>query len=85
MPRRMTDDLTFERHCGHVSILLEAIELCNGKEWVQHTLRPGVLEPSRDFYESLTLLAVLLNYGRFPPSGIPPMVWRSTAQRRLER
>jgi hypothetical protein len=49
MPRRMTDDLNFERHCGHVSILLEAIKLWNGKEWVQHTLRPGVLEPSQDF------------------------------------
>ena len=38
MPRRMTDASVFERHCGHVSILLEAGRLWNGKEWVQQPL-----------------------------------------------
>lgn len=35
MPRRMTEARTFERHSGHISVLLEAGRLWNGKDWVQ--------------------------------------------------
>jgi hypothetical protein len=41
MPRRMTDARTFERHNGHLSILLEAGRLYNGKAWVEHPLPYG--------------------------------------------
>jgi len=41
MPRRMTDARIFERQCGHVSILLEAGRLWNGREWVQQPLPYG--------------------------------------------
>jgi hypothetical protein len=41
MPRRMTDARQFERHCGHVSILLEAGKLWNGTDWVQQPLPYG--------------------------------------------
>jgi hypothetical protein len=37
----MTDARTFERHCGHVSIPLEAGRLWNGREWVQQPLPYG--------------------------------------------
>jgi hypothetical protein len=41
MPRRMTDARTFERHNGHMSILLEAGKLYNGKDWVEQPLPYG--------------------------------------------
>jgi hypothetical protein len=41
MPRRATEARVFERHCGHVSILLEAGRLWNGREWVQQPLPYG--------------------------------------------
>ena len=41
MPRRMTEARTFERHCGHVSVLLEAGKLWNGREWAQQPLPYG--------------------------------------------
>ena len=41
MPRRMTESRVFERHCGHVSVLLEAGQLWNGKEWVRQPLPHG--------------------------------------------
>ena len=33
LPRRRSDHRTFERHSGHVSVLLEAGKLWNGKQW----------------------------------------------------
>ncbi|MCA9094288.1 MAG: hypothetical protein KDA68_12425 [Planctomycetaceae bacterium] len=41
MPRRATPEKTFERHSGHVSVLLEAGKLWNGKDWIQHPLPYG--------------------------------------------
>src|SRR5580658_5230446 len=41
MPRRMTEARTFERHNGHLSILLEAGRLYNGKTWIEHPLPYG--------------------------------------------
>lgn len=41
MPRRMTEARTFERHSGHISILLEAGKLWNGREWVQQPIPYG--------------------------------------------
>jgi hypothetical protein len=41
MPRRMTDARTFERHNGHMSILLEAGRLWNGRDWVEQPLPYG--------------------------------------------
>lgn len=41
MPRRMTDARTFERHNGHMSILLEAGKLYSGKDWVEQPLPYG--------------------------------------------
>lgn len=41
MPRRMTTERTFERHNGHMSILLEAGKLYNGKDWIEHPLPYG--------------------------------------------
>ena len=41
MPRRKIDARIFERHCGHVSILLEAGRLWDGKEWVQQLIPYG--------------------------------------------
>ncbi|MHC5536790.1 replication protein RepA [Singulisphaera rosea] len=37
----MTEARVFERHCGHVSVLLEAGQLWNGKEWVRQPLPHG--------------------------------------------
>jgi hypothetical protein len=41
MPRKRTPSRTFERHSGHVSILLEAGKLWNGREWVNQPLPYG--------------------------------------------
>lgn len=41
MPRRMTTERTFERHNGHMSILLEAGKLYNGRDWIEHPLPYG--------------------------------------------
>jgi hypothetical protein len=41
MPRRMTSARTFERHNGHMSILLEAGKLWNGREWIDQPLPYG--------------------------------------------
>jgi hypothetical protein len=41
MPRSKTDSRTFERQCGHVSVLLEAGKLFNGREWVEQPLPYG--------------------------------------------
>ncbi len=41
MPRRATEARTFERHNGHMSILLEAGRLYNGKDWIEHPLPYG--------------------------------------------
>lgn len=41
LPRRRTELRTFERHSGHVSILLEAGKLYDGKGWVEHPLPYG--------------------------------------------
>jgi hypothetical protein len=40
-PRRMTEARTFERHNGHLSILLEAGKLYNGKDWIDQPLPYG--------------------------------------------
>ncbi|MEM7205844.1 MAG: replication protein RepA [Planctomycetota bacterium] len=41
LPRRRTEARTFERQSGHVSILLEAGKLYDGKDWVEHPLPYG--------------------------------------------
>jgi Plasmid encoded RepA protein len=41
MPRKSTEARTFERQSGHISILLEAGKLYNGREWVQQPLPYG--------------------------------------------
>ena len=41
LPRRRTEARTFERHSGHMSILLEAGRLWNGIEWVEQPLPHG--------------------------------------------
>lgn len=41
LPRRRTDARTFERHSGHVSVLLEAGKLWNGLSWVDQPLPYG--------------------------------------------
>ncbi|HLO39994.1 MAG TPA: hypothetical protein VK176_03155, partial [Phycisphaerales bacterium] len=38
LPRKQTDSRTFERHSGHISVLLEAGKLWNGSEWVDQPL-----------------------------------------------
>jgi len=43
LPRRKTDARTFERHSGHVSILLESGKLFDGKEFVEHPLPYGTV------------------------------------------
>lgn len=43
MPRRKTDARTFERHSGHVSVLLEAGKLWNGREWFEVPLPHGTI------------------------------------------
>lgn len=41
LPRSQTDALKFERRNGHISILLEAGKLYNGRNWVQQPLPYG--------------------------------------------
>lgn len=41
MPRRRTEERTFERHSGHVSVLLEAGKLYDGREWRELPLPYG--------------------------------------------
>jgi hypothetical protein len=41
LPRRRTAQRSFERHSGHISILLEAGKLFNGKEFVEQPLPYG--------------------------------------------
>lgn len=41
LPRKKTESRTFERHSGHVSVLLEAGNLYNGREWVEQPLPYG--------------------------------------------
>lgn len=41
LPRSQTDSLKFERRNGHISILLEAGKLFNGRTWVQQPLPYG--------------------------------------------
>lgn len=41
LPRRRTDAKTFERHSGHVSVLLEAGKLWNGRDWIEQPLPYG--------------------------------------------
>lgn len=41
MPRRRTEERTFERHSGHVSVLLEAGRLWDGREWRELPLPYG--------------------------------------------
>jgi hypothetical protein len=41
MPRRRTEEKTFERHSGHVSVLLEAGRLWDGREWRELPLPYG--------------------------------------------
>lgn len=41
LPRRPTEARTFERNSGHVSILLEAGKLFDGREWVEQPLPYG--------------------------------------------
>jgi hypothetical protein len=41
MPRRSTVAKTFERQSGHVSVLLEAGKLWNGREWIDQPLPYG--------------------------------------------
>jgi hypothetical protein len=41
LPRRRTEARTFERHSGHISILLEAGRLWNGTEWIEQPLPYG--------------------------------------------
>lgn len=41
LPRARTDARTFERHNGHMSILLEAGKLWNGQDWVEQPLPYG--------------------------------------------
>lgn len=41
MPRRHTEQRTFERHSGHISILLEAGKLFDGKDFVDQPLPYG--------------------------------------------
>ncbi len=41
LPRSFTESKTFERRNGHISILLEAGKLYNGKDWVQQPLPYG--------------------------------------------
>ncbi|MFT3786021.1 MAG: replication protein RepA [Tepidisphaeraceae bacterium] len=41
LPRSQTDELRFERRNGHISILLEAGKLFNGRHWVQQPLPYG--------------------------------------------
>jgi len=43
MPRKRTDAKTFERHSGHMSILLEAGKLFDGREFVDHPLPYGTV------------------------------------------
>lgn len=42
LPRRKTEARSFERHNGHISILLEAGKLYNGREFVEMPLPYGV-------------------------------------------
>ena len=41
MPRRKTEERTFERHSGHVSVLLEAGRLWDGQRWKELPLPYG--------------------------------------------
>jgi hypothetical protein len=41
LPRRRTEARTFERHSGHVSVLLEAGKLWNGSQWIDQPLPYG--------------------------------------------
>ncbi len=41
MPRKRTEAKTFERQSGHVSVLLEAGKLWNGREWIEQPLPYG--------------------------------------------
>lgn len=41
LPRSYTESRTFERRNGHISILLEAGKLYNGREWIQQPLPYG--------------------------------------------
>lgn len=41
LPRKRTGERTFERHSGHVSVLLEAGKLWDGLSWVEHPLPYG--------------------------------------------
>jgi hypothetical protein len=41
LPRRRTDAKTFERQSGHVSVLLEAGKLWNGRDWIDQPLPYG--------------------------------------------
>lgn len=41
LPRSQTDQRTFERQSGHVSILLEAGKLWNGADWIEQPLPYG--------------------------------------------
>jgi len=41
LPRRRTAERSFERHSGHISILLEAGKLFNGKDFVEQPLPYG--------------------------------------------
>lgn len=43
LPRSRTDATTFERHSGHVSILLEAGRLFDGKDFVEQPLPYGTI------------------------------------------
>ena len=41
LPRRRTEEKSFERQSGHISMLLEAGKLWNGTEWVEQPLPYG--------------------------------------------
>lgn len=43
LPRRRTDAKSFERHSGHVSILLETGKLFDGRDFVEHPLPYGTV------------------------------------------